>query len=71
MATVIVKKDCPFCGQDNGIEVDMASYEKWQGGAFVQNAFPTLTAEEREVLVSGSHADCWDEAYDDEEDDDE
>jgi hypothetical protein len=34
-----------------------------QAGAYVQDAFPYLSAPEREQLISGTHPKCWDEMF--------
>ena len=55
--TVITR--CPFCGRANEVEVNDDDYWDWQDGALVQNAFPYLSAEEREMLISGICPTCW------------
>ena len=32
---------------------------KWRNGTLIQNAFPTLTAEQREFLKTGCHPTEW------------
>ena len=44
---------CPFCGRENSINVCEEDYSAWQNGALVQDAFPYLLADEREMLISG------------------
>lgn len=40
----------------------------WRQGAFVQDAFPSLSVDEREALfVTGICATCWDEMLGDED----
>lgn len=51
---------CPFCGHANFIEVNEADYWDWQDGMLVQDAFPYLSANEREMLISGICPTCWD-----------
>lgn len=53
-------KDCSVCGEHDTLLLRIAEFEKWQAGAFVQDAFPRLSAAKREQLVSGIHPDCWD-----------
>jgi hypothetical protein len=67
---VIVITSCPFCGHANEIAVNEADYWDWQDGALIQNAFPYLSAEEREMLISGACPACWDAMFSDEEDGD-
>jgi len=45
----MVKWRCPtclFCGEGEG--------------EFVQNVFPEMSPEDRELLISGTHPACWD-----------
>ena len=56
---VCIVTRCPFCGCANFVEVNEADYLDWQDGELVQRAFPYLSADEREMLVSGICPDCW------------
>jgi len=47
------------CGKRSHIVVDDFCYRQWRGGELIQNAFPSMTADEREVLVSGTHGECF------------
>lgn len=71
----IVKTVCPFCGQVTYIQLPAEDYAKWQAGALVQDAFPYLSPETREQLISGICESCWDSTFggdsEDEEDWDE
>ena len=49
---------CPFCGKTGLVEVDVKQYEAWQSGTLIQNAMPTLSATEREMLITGVCKDC-------------
>lgn len=49
---------CPFCGCDHTVLVSEADYWDWQNGALVQNAFPYLSATEREQLISALCPSC-------------
>lgn len=51
---------CPFCGHANFVEVNEDDYLDWQDGKLVQDAFPYLSADEREMLISGICPKCWD-----------
>ena len=54
---------CPFCGHANEVEVNEEDYWDWQDGALVQDAFPYLSADEREMLISGICPKCWDNTF--------
>lgn len=56
----IVITVCPLCGQVDEVAVNEADYWDWKDGTtLVQDAFPYLTAEERERLITGICPDCW------------
>lgn len=50
---------CMVCGQAAQVEVDSAGYEKWKRGTLIQAALPTLSRAERELLITGTHDECW------------
>lgn len=54
---------CVHCGQLYTILLSKAGIEARQNGAFVQDAFPELTAGERELLISGTCDACWERFF--------
>jgi len=54
---------CPFCGETNYVLVREEDYIAWQNGELAQIAFPYLSADEREMLISGICPTCWDEMF--------
>lgn len=54
----IITLDCPFCGAVHGVEVNTSEYLAWMDGKLIQNAMPSLTATEREQLISELCPDC-------------
>lgn len=63
---------CPMCGMYTIILVNEEDLKRWQCGELAQNAFPYLSVEEREMLISGLCPNCWEALYPDpDEDDDE
>lgn len=55
---------CPFCGHANEIAVNEEDYFDWAfDGALVQDAFPYLSADEREMLISGICPTCWEKSF--------
>jgi hypothetical protein len=57
--TTIARK-CPTCPTVQTVVVDAAAHERWQAGEYIQNAFPLLTANQREILMTGICPKCWD-----------
>lgn len=50
---------CVFCGKYERIKVPFEGYVKWQHGELIQKALPELTSDQRELLMNGTHAECW------------
>ena len=65
---VCVITACPFCGRGNEVEVNEDDYLDWQDGMLAQDAFPYLSADEREMLISGICPTCWDGMFGSEDD---
>ena len=65
---ITVATYCPFCGKGHEVEVNEIDYLDWKDGALAQEAFPYLSAEDREMLISGICPDCWDYMFGVEED---
>ena len=59
----IVTRPCPFCKRGHEVEVNESDYWDWDDGVHVQDAFPYLSAGERELLVSGICPTCWDKMF--------
>mgnify|MGYP000954698888 CR=1 FL=1 len=60
-------KTCVMCGTTHEIRVKTADYRRWRQGAYIQDAMPYLTANEREILMSGICRTCFDALYPEEE----
>lgn len=62
---------CPICGKETEITVNFEDYLNWQSGMHAIYAFPYLSADQREMLISGVCPSCWDSMYPEEDDEDE
>ena len=58
--TITLIGTCPICGKDWEVEVKSSDYMRYMSGAYVQDAFPYLSANERELLISGICGECYD-----------
>ena len=56
-------RPCPYCRRSSLVEVDGDRFEAWQNGMKVQDAFPDKSADERELLMTGTHTECWDAMF--------
>ncbi len=64
----VTTKPCMECGKTSTLTVPTTGYYQWRRGDYIQNALPELTPDEREMLITGSHPDCWDKMFPQEED---
>ena len=59
--TVIV--GCIKCAEAQHITVGNADLDSWENGALIQDAMPYLSADEREILISGICGECFDDMF--------
>lgn len=70
MMTVVIPVQCRACGGQHKIAVDFDAFVAWKGGELlIQDALPELSADERELLISGTCGVCWDGWFGPENDD--
>jgi hypothetical protein len=61
---VRVDRNCTLCTKDSFVEnVPAKRLELWQAGEYPQRAFPNMSAADREILLSGTHDECWQKAF--------
>ena len=61
--TFSVYRACPMCKKEHFIEVDAFEYLEFEAGKFVQDAFPELSAAERELIKGGVCGECWNKMF--------
>ena len=65
-------KRCIHCGETGIIEIPQVDFDKgaplYEAGAYIQDAFPNLSADQREQIISGTHPKCWDYIFADHSD---
>lgn len=54
---------CSECQHDYVMYVNRFDYARWQAGAKIQNVMPYLSADERELLISGICGKCFDAIF--------
>lgn len=61
---VIKTKTCVVCGKDGEVQVtdaELFAYQTQPG--FIQKVLPRLSDGEREMLISGTHSECFDDLF--------
>lgn len=60
---ITLARTCPLCDERRTITVDyvalLSGIRAYNNGTWLQDAFPTFTAPEREFLRSGICYECW------------
>ena len=65
----IIPCSCPFCGAITRIHTTTTAWNAYEDGALAQDAFPDLSATERETLISGLCAGCQYAVFGEEDED--
>jgi hypothetical protein len=60
---------CVVCGNHTVFFLSDEERAAMNSGKLIQDALPDWTAEQREVLISGTHPQCWTSLYGEENDD--
>lgn len=63
MRNLVIEIVCPFCGCVHTVEVNEVDFQCWQDGVLAQNAFPYLSATEREQLISHICPACQEDIF--------
>jgi hypothetical protein len=70
--TVEIKtRPCPECHEVATLTVTVDDLARYNHGALIQDAFPTMSKDDRERLVTGICGPCWALIFADEDDEDE
>lgn len=55
---------CCSCRKVCHVTVSLEDFTRWQlGGGAIQSIMPYLSADDRELLISGTCSKCWDEMF--------
>jgi hypothetical protein len=65
---VRVPVECSCCGKAKILPLSAAGIQKRAEGGMIQDCFPDLDRGLREMLVSGTCPECWDEMFSEKED---
>ena len=61
---IVYTKPCVMCKMPAIVtDVDETGYVAWQNGQNIQDALPELDPDQRELLMTGTHAHCWDRIW--------
>lgn len=64
---IVKSKPCPGCQRTKTFDLPEGQIKKYMEGELIQKAFPQLTPEERESLVTGYCDSCWNKLFKDQD----
>jgi hypothetical protein len=56
-------RPCPVCGDVAILQLDVEGAKKYNQGAYIQDAFPNMSAADRERFISGVCGTCWSKMF--------
>lgn len=60
---IVLTAPCPHCQERSSLIVHAEDLNRWELGTSAQEVWPHWSAEQRELLITGMHAACWDEVF--------
>lgn len=58
---IITTLPCVVCHKATQLDVDEERLKRWQNGEHIQDVFTDWDADKRELLITGTHSECWDQ----------
>ena len=58
---------CPVCRKASRVLLDEAKVDRWIAGELVQDVWPEVSGDVRELMISGTHPACFAGLYPEEE----
>lgn len=59
----VLEVPCPWCGKISELKLStkvwLAGLTAYKNGALIQNAWPTLSPSDRELIMTGTCDECW------------
>lgn len=66
--TLSVTGKCPLSGKEWRLTgLNSVAYGDWKDGMLIQEAFPQLNKDQRELLITGITPEAWNQAFGEEE----
>ena len=57
--TIVLSGNCAVNGKPHSVSVPAEEYAKYIAGHHIQNAMPSVSAEDREFIISGISPEGW------------
>jgi hypothetical protein len=56
---------CPNCGKVSFLKLPAQKLMDWASGKLIQEVFPDMHPDVLELLITGTHPECWDAIFGD------
>lgn len=64
--TFIFKTTCSFCGKTSKLKLNEQAFNDWRNRRkTIREAFPKLSADDRELILTGIDSECWEKNFSD------
>jgi len=63
----VTTKECMMCGETSTVKMLSHHYLEWQNGGLIDRVCPEMPKETREMPISGTHPECWDKMFQEDE----
>jgi len=67
----VTTNPCIMCGETSTVKMLVHHYLEWQKGGLINMVCPEMPTEIREMLISGTHPDCWNKMIQEDEEEEE
>lgn len=67
----VTTKPCMLCQASTIVEITEAEQSALDSGAYIQDALSSRPEAFRELLITGTHGDCWNTMFPEEEEEEE
>lgn len=69
ITVTVITKPCPVCHLTDSVDMTADQFQRLSVGVeYVQDIFPDMPSDRRELLISGTHPKCWEELFSDADD---
>ena len=63
LKTMHTTRRCIKCGESTTMKVSVAKLRRWRSGEQTQSVWPEWSASKRELMITGTHPECWDQMF--------
>ena len=62
---IVIERTCRVTGEEFSFDVSIEEWKRWKGGALIQQVWPDMPADHREIIQTGWTPAEWDVVFND------